>query len=179
MNYKAALLQQDKKIFKTDDLAVIWGITNRNTLLTTIKRYLKQKILFSIRKGLYSVIPPQALDPFLLGTAYVKGFCYVSLQTVLAQHGVINQQPQAVTLVGARSQEFMAGGQRYICRKMAPQYLYNLRGIQLDKQYPIASLERAIADTLYYNPNYYFDQDIEPYGSKIATIQQEVFHASA
>jgi hypothetical protein len=40
-------------------------------------------------------------------------------------------------------------------------------------------LERAIADTLYYNPNYYFDQDIEPYGSKIATIQQEVFHASA
>jgi len=32
MDYKSILLKQDKKVFKTDDLALLWGITNRNTL---------------------------------------------------------------------------------------------------------------------------------------------------
>lgn len=175
MNYKAQLLRQDKKLFKTDDLALIWEITNRNSLLTTIKRYIDDGTLYSIRKGLYSVMPPQNLNPFELGTAYVKGFCYVSLQTVLAKHGFINQSPQAITLVGGRSQEFVLEGNRFICRKMEAKYLHNLTGIKVEDDYPEAVLERAIADTLYYNPKFYFDRDITQYLPKVKSIQEQVF----
>ena len=34
------LLKQDQKVFHTQDLALLWGIINKNTLYTTIKRYL-------------------------------------------------------------------------------------------------------------------------------------------
>lgn len=175
MSYKADLLAQNKKIFKTDDLALIWKIKNRNTLLTTIKRYLNKQVLFSLRKGLYSLVPPNELDPYLLGTAYVKGFCYVSLQSVLAQHGLINQQPTAITLIGPRSQDFSIAEQRYLCHKMKSEYLHNLTGIELQQEYPQATLIRAIADMLYYNRNFYFDRDIKIYSDQLKLIQQQVF----
>jgi hypothetical protein len=33
------LLSQDRRVFRTSDLAVLWQITSKNTLLTTIRRY--------------------------------------------------------------------------------------------------------------------------------------------
>ncbi len=174
MDYKTALLKQDKKIFTTDDLALIWEIDNRNTLLTTIKRYLNDKILYGLRRGLYSTVPISELDPFLAGTAYVKGFSYISLQTILARDGLINQQPTAITLVGGRSQQFVLNNQRYICRKMKDECLYNLTGIIMD-DYPHATTARAIVDMFYYNSNFYFDQDLDSYLTQIKTIQQQVF----
>ena len=168
------LLKQNKKIFKTDDLALLWGITNRNTLLTTIKRYLKKEILYSIRKGVYSVIQPDKLNPCLLGTAYVTGFCYVSLQTVLSQENLINQEPNAIMLIGNRTLNFNIGNNQYICRKMKSKLLHNLVGIDLNQEFPIATIERAIVDILYYNPNFYFDKDISKYQNKIKLIQKEL-----
>ncbi len=176
MNYKAALLKQNRKIFSTDDLALLWNISNRNTLLTTIKRYLNKNILYSLRKGLYSVAPPETLSPYSLGTAYIAGFCYLSLQTILSKHGLINQYPRVITLIGSRSRSFSIAGNSYLCQKMAPKYLNNLEGIELYRSFPIATIERAIVDMLYYNQNFYFDQDISPYLDRVREIQQQVFN---
>lgn len=52
-------------VFRADDLANLWQITNKNTLHTTLSRYVKKGLLFRIWKGLYSVRPVADIDPFL------------------------------------------------------------------------------------------------------------------
>lgn len=175
MDKKTLLLKQKGKIFSIDSLALIWGIENRNTLRVTIRRYVQNGTLIRIKRGLYSTIPLEDLDPFLLGTSYIKGFCYVSLQTVLAINGLINQSPQATTLVGGYSKEFEAGGERYICRSMKSEYLINLEGIDFTEKYPVASAERAVADTLYYNSKFHFDTNSKINWEKIKKIKEKVF----
>lgn len=175
MDNKTLLLKQERKVFSIDDLALIWKIENRNTLRVTISRYVKEGALIPIKRGLYSIAPLDGLDPFLVGTSYVKGFCYVSLQTVLAIHGLINQNPQAITLVGGRSQEFKVGEERYICRKMKPAYLYNLEGIDFKKDYVVASAERAIADMLYFNAKFHFDAEERIDWNEVEKIKKKVF----
>ncbi len=175
MDYKSELLKQGRKIFKTDDLALLWQIKKRNTLLKTIYRYLEREVLFSVRKGVYSVMPPEELDPFVLGTAYMKGFCYVSLQTVLAKEGLINQVVRRVTLIGERSLEFEAGGREYSCRKMKKEYLYNQMGIEFKHEYAQASKARAIADILYYNSDFYFDKKWGEVENRVEEIRKQVF----
>ncbi len=175
MDNKTLLLKQERKIFSIDDLALIWKIENRNTLRVTISRYVKEGTLIPIKRGLYSTAPLDELDPFSIGTSYIKGFCYISLQTVLSLHGLINQNPQAVTLIGGRSQEFEVNGERYICRKMKPAYLYNLEGIDLKKDYAVASAERAVADMLYFNTKFHFDAEERIDWKRVKKIKEKVF----
>jgi predicted transcriptional regulator of viral defense system len=174
-DYKAVLLKQDRQIFSIDDLAILWQIVNRNTLRTTIKRYLANQTLFSIRRGLYSVVPLKKLDPKLLGTSYISGFCYVSLQTVLAQEGLINQQPRAITLIGSRSQTFTLAGYDFICKKMKPLFLHNLEGINLDEEYPQATPARAVADMWYYNSRFYLDHAQKHLINQAKAIRKKVY----
>ena len=57
MNKAIKLLQSSKKDWTTKELQVFWKIKNKNTLYTTIKRYVKQGVLFRIKKGEYSTKP--------------------------------------------------------------------------------------------------------------------------
>ena len=50
------LIKLDHKIYHSNDLAILWGITNKNTLYTTIKRYVQKGVLTPIDRGLYSTI---------------------------------------------------------------------------------------------------------------------------
>ena len=50
------LLQDPRKLYHAQDLAVLWGIDNSNTLYTTIKRYMNRGILNKIHKGFYSTV---------------------------------------------------------------------------------------------------------------------------
>lgn len=174
--YHQQLLEHKRPLYTTHDLALLWKSQNRQNLRNTIHRYIKKGWLFPIRRGLYSKIPLPKLDPFLLGTAYVSGFCYVSTETVLAQSGVIFQQPAAITLVGLRTLDFIVADRRYLCRKLASQYRQNKSGItQHSDEYSIATPERAAADMLYYQPNYYFDKYDAIDGKRLKFIQNEVY----
>lgn len=175
MDKKTLLLKQKRKIFSIDDLALIWGVENRNTLRVTIRRYIQNNTLIRMKRGLYSIIPLNELNPFLFGVSYIKGFCYVSLQTVLEINGFINQSIQLITLVGGRSQEFKLNKQRYVCKKMKPEYLNNIEGIDLSGEYPIASAERAVADMLYFNSRFHFDAKDRIDWDRVKNIEDKVF----
>lgn len=151
------LMKTDRNIFKTSDLAVLWAITNKNTLWTTAKRYVDNSILFPIQKGLYSKISIENLDPFEIGCAMAGQYSYVSTETVLFNEGVISQKAEKITLVGLKNLEFSFGGYDYICRKLPEVALTNRVGINIDKGFSIASAERALADLLYFQPKYFFD----------------------
>lgn len=151
------LLKQEQKLFHTGDLALLWGIVNKNTLYTTIARYVKKGILLAIHKGFYSVVPLDELDPLLIGLRYLHRYAYVSTETVLVKQGIILQDIPYITLVSEQSQRFTLNGRLYLCRQMKPEFLYQTIGIERQGAMLVASQERAVADLFYFNRHYHLD----------------------
>ncbi|MEK7167198.1 MAG: hypothetical protein AAB732_02205 [Patescibacteria group bacterium] len=155
----AEIAKLSKIIFHSKDLANLWQIKNANTLHTTLKRYTKAGILFRIYKGFYSIKPINNLDFLLLGAKALHRFCFVTTETILQKHGVILQSNDQITFVSPISKRFSIGKHNYYSRKLADKYLYNPAGVYFSDGVKIATIDRAIADILYFNPNVYFDAE--------------------
>ena len=168
------LLEPDKRIFSSSDLAVLWEIENKNTLWTTLKRYTQHQVLYRLQKGLYSTLPIAKLNPYEVGCAMSGPSAYISAETVLQNEGIIMQNISKVTLFGAKQKEFSIGKTNYLCRYLNPNYLLNRTDIIEKKTYTIATPARAVADILHLNPNYYFDNQLAIKKLNIIQIQQKV-----
>ncbi len=152
-NKISILLQDGRVLYHSQDLAVLWGINNPNTLYTTIKRYVKRGVLIKIYKGFYSIKPINKIDSLSLGLTALHRYGYLSTESILVKKGIIFQDIKYLTLISDISKKFELNGNKFLVRKMKPEYLHNNIGITNR----IASLERAIADMLYFNPDYHFD----------------------
>lgn len=155
------LLQQREQIFHTQDLAVLWSISNKNTLHTTIKRYVGKGVLYRIFKGLYSTVPTAKLDPVSLGHKVIHGFAYVSCETILQQYGLINALISGTTFVSVLSRTFSIGPYSFRSRKLHNKFLFNPCGITAENGIQKATQERAVADMLYFNPKFNFDGPVD------------------
>jgi len=153
----AILARQKEIIFHTQDLMVLWVIYNKNTLYTAVKRLIQRGSIYRIQKGMYSVLPVKEIDPWLLGIKAMHGFCYVSTESILSKTGVVNQLSLPVTLVGEKSLKFKVVGHDFICRKLNDKFLHHTAGIIEMNGIRQASLERAVADMLYFNSKFHFD----------------------
>ena len=167
-----ALARFDGKIFHTGDLANIWMIRNKNTLYTTIRRYVKKGVLHRIYKGYYSLLPPEKIDGRLIGMKALHRYGYVSLETVLFDEGYISRPPAYISFISSKSIRFRIGKYSFRSRKMKEQHLYNDCGIKKTDGILTANPERAIADMLYYSPLYNFDKT--PDWEKIKEMQKAV-----
>ncbi len=153
----ALLARQPQMILHSRDLARLWGIDKPNTLNTTLKRYNRRGILFRIYKGLYSLLPPEKLDPLLIGLKALHSYAYVSTETILIQAGLMAQISYKYTLVSKVSRNFQVAGHNFKSRQLADQYLFNPAGIIETDGMLKATPLRALADMLYLNPKFYFD----------------------
>ncbi len=169
------LIKTGENLFHTSDLALLWQITNKNTLYTTIKRYTNKGILIPVQKGLYSTIPLTQIDPLRLGAVVLHTYSYVSCEYVLYLSGIISQAVYAYTFVSTVSKKFTAGSYQYISRQLRNEYLFRNNGITQVNKVSIATPERAMADMLYFDPKFYFDTkaDIDP--KLVKRIQEEVY----
>ena len=161
-------------VFHTKDLANLWQIKNQNTLYTTIKRYIKKGLLFKIYKGFYSIKPIEEINPLLLGLKSLHKFAYVSAETVLSQEGIIQQSISQITLISSQSVKFSIGDYDYYSRKLDDKYLYNTIGIADKNGIKTATVERAVADLLYFNPKIYFDGERLIDWRKVKKIQRKI-----
>lgn len=168
----ALLGKKGEIIFHIDDLANLWGVTNRNTLRVTLSRYVEDGLLYRIYRGFYSTLPPAELDPLLLGAKAIHRFCYVSTETVLWEEGFISQTPYVFTFVSDSSRNFKIGSYRFKSRKLHNRYLFQPIGVEIRNGIRWATPERAIVDMLYFNPLFHFDRPI-PWG-KIKMIQANI-----
>ncbi len=168
------LLQLDRKVFHTNDLAVLWGIANRHNLYMTITRYIDRGILFPVYKGLYATVPIASLDPLELGTAIIHRYTYLTTESVLWQAGIISQRIFDYTFVADRSKRVSVGEWSFRFRKLKDDYLYHPAGILNKNGIFIASTERAVADMLYFNPKYHFDIQGGIDFDKVRSIQKEI-----
>jgi len=177
----AKLAAMGEQVFHIDDLANIWGITNKQTLRVTLSRYVKAGTLKRIYRGLYAIKDIDTIDPYLVGVKAIHAPAYISCETILFNAGLINQIPTAVTMISESSRSFSIGGQRYLSRKIRPQYLFNDAGIEIVNNVRIASPERALADAYYFFPLRYIDA-IDGYASGDSKFvdwkkYEEIIHA--
>lgn len=168
------LLKQQNRLFHTRDLALLWQIPSDNTLYTLIKRYIAKGILVAVQKGLYATVPLDQLHPFILGTAIIHRYTYVSCEYVLTRAGVIFQAQQSITFISSVSRKFTSAGHYFFVRQLTDRFLYNDTGLHTDSGVLVASPERAAADMVYFNPQYHFDNRRGLNWNKIKTIQQIV-----
>lgn len=168
------LLKQEKKLFHTRDLALLWGIEKDNTLYTTIKRYVQKRILVPIQKGFYSTVPLDRINPLELGMSILHTYSYISCEYILSLTGIIFQTQNYITLVSSVSRKFDVSGHKYLVRRLKDKYLFNSCGINAENGIAKASLERAVADLLYFNPRYHFDNRKSIDWDKVKKIRKEV-----
>ena len=175
-NRFAEIAKLGETVFHTKDLANLWQIKNPNTLYTTIKRYVQKGLLFRIYKGFYSIKLINQLDPTMLGIKSLRQFAYVSAETVLSQSGIIQQNINFISLISSQSKKFSIPKipNHYYSRKLKDEYLYQSAGIIEKNGIKTATIERAAADLLYFNPKTYFDADKLIDWEKVKKIQQEI-----
>lgn len=163
-------------VFHVSDLNRIWGIDNRQTLLIGLKRYVDSGLIHRIHRGLYSIEPISKLDPVLLGAQVINSYCYLSAETILAKHGIIFQQVHYFTFISDQSKRFKIGDNNYHCRQLKKDFLYNDMGVNKTGKFNFATLERAVADVLYFNPKYHFDNPDKINWPKVKNILASVYN---
>ncbi len=168
------LLQLDRDLYHTNDLATLWGIEDRHNLYMAISRYIDRGILFPIYKGLYATVPLASLNPLELGVAIIHRYTYLSTETVLAQAGVISQVVYDYTFIADQSRRVTIGEWSFRFRQLKDDYLYHPAGIDQRDGVYTASLERAVADMLYYAPSYHFDIPEAIDFERVRFIQRQV-----
>ena len=70
--------------------------------------------------------------------------------------------------------KFSVVNHSYLVRRLKDTYLYNDRGIDIINGVMMAGVERAVADLLYFNPEFYFDNEKKIDWKKVKQIQKEV-----
>lgn len=172
----ALLASLGETVFHARDLAHAFGITNLNTLYTTLKRYCQSGIFYRIYKGLYSFVPLEKIDPSVLGLKALHRYAYVSLETVLFDEGYISQPPQVMTLISSISKKFVLGPNHYTCRRIPSRALFNPIGLDPRFSYYRAGVSRAIADLLYFNPHAAIDTEFRVNWDEVKNIQKALLY---
>lgn len=153
-NLIAKLYQSPKTILTIKDIALIWEETNTVNLLSKIKYYAKQGSLIRLTRGVFA--KSKEYDVKELATSIYTP-SYISFETVLREAGIIFQHHDAVFVAGPYPITKKIGNHTITFRKLKDSVLYNALGIKNEKNYSIATPERAFLDTIYLSPKFYFD----------------------
>ena len=153
-DYLDILLRSEKTVFSTKDIALLWQDTGTNAAQVRLNYYVKLGKLIRIRRGLYA--KDKNYSKYELATNILRP-CYISFETVLGASGVTFQYYGQIFVASYLKRELVCDGQRYEFRKINKIILTNPKGIDYDKEYSIASKERAFLDTIYRSKRYYFD----------------------
>lgn len=169
MKYLDKLLDSWKTVFTYDDISILLGIENNNTIKSFINRLLKTSIVKSNFKWIYTL---NKYDNFELASKLKKD-SYISFETVLKQNWIIFQDySNTIFLASNNSISKKIEDLYFRYNKIKDSILYNPLWIINKWTYLIASPERAICDRLYLSSNYYFDNLENIDKQKLSLISQ-------
>jgi predicted transcriptional regulator of viral defense system len=153
-NLIAKLYESPKTILTIKDIALIWEETNTVNLLSKVKYYAKQGSLIRLTRGVFA--KDKNYNPKELATSLYTP-SYISFETVLREAGIIFQHHDSIFVAGPYPTTKKIGDQAITFRKLKDSVLYSAAGIKSEKNYSIATPERAFLDTIYLSPKFYFD----------------------
>jgi len=149
------LLISKQKVFTVDDLAILWNMPNRKKLWESIKYYLRSNRLQKIYSGVY-VLADHEFDQLELAVNLFTP-SYISFFTALAVHGVNFQHYSQVHAMALASKTIKTQGLSFVYHQLKDEIFFNETGVEQRVTYKIASIERAICDSLYLVPSMTFD----------------------
>lgn len=141
------LHKSGKTVFSTTDLALAWGIENRNVLRVDIVRAKSAGYLAAIQRGLYHV-SGEKIDSLELAGKLKKN-SYISFETVLAREGLIRQWYDAIFSASDRKMEIKNAHGTFSYRSLPEEILNDRRGIENAGTHFVATKERAVCDYFY------------------------------
>jgi predicted transcriptional regulator of viral defense system len=153
-NLIAKLYQSPKTILTIKDIALIWEETNTVNLLSKIKYYAKQGSLIRLTRGVFA--KNKEYDVKELATSIYTP-SYISFETVLREAGIIFQHHDSIFVAGPYPTTKKIDDHVITFRKLKDGVIYNALGIKNEKNYSLATPERAFLDTIYLSPKFYFD----------------------
>ena len=148
------IYQDNRTIFRLNDIAMLSGETNFQSLNKKLNYHVRTGKLQNPRKGIYA--KPDYNREELACTLYTPS--YISLEFVLRKAGILFQYNSAITVVSYLSRSIEVENQTLQYHKIKGELLVNTTGIlRLNNQINIATAERAFLDLLYLNVRYHFD----------------------
>lgn len=153
-NLIAKLYASPKTVLTIKDIALIWGEANTARLFSKVKYYAKQGSLIRLTRGVFAKSEEYDVKE-LASSIYTPS--YISFETVLREAGIIFQHQEAVFVAGPYPITKKIDNHVIMFRKLKNGVLYNGLGIRQEKNYSIATPERAFLDTIYLSPKFYFD----------------------
>jgi len=152
---QTTLIRQTQTVFTFAELLLMWGGIDAATARKRASYYVKTGGLYPIRRGLYG--RDKGYDRYEMATKILTP-AYISFESVLANAGVIFQYSSQITVASYQTRDLIVDGKSVLFRTLKPAILTNTNGIIQREYYAIATPERALLDTIYLNPDYYFDQ---------------------
>lgn len=148
------IYQDNRTIFRLNDIALLSGETNFQSLNKKLNYYVRTGKLQNPRKGIYA--KPVYNREELACTLYTPS--YISLEYVLRKAGILFQYDSAISVVSYLSRSIEVENQIFQYRKIKGELLVNTTGIlRLNNQINMATAERAFLDLLYLNARFHFD----------------------
>ncbi|MCE2929669.1 MAG: hypothetical protein LW817_08590 [Candidatus Caenarcaniphilales bacterium] len=148
------IFQSENSVFNLNDLSIILKESNYNRLKNKVNYYVKTQKLIKLRAGIYA--KNSKYNKLELACKIYRP-SYISLHTVLGIEGINFQFHDAIYICSKLNKELVINGQKYVFKKIKDSILYDPRAIINKDGYSIASKERAVIDTLYFNKDFYFD----------------------
>lgn len=153
-NIVLTLYNSNRTVFRLNNIALLTGIQNFQSLNSKINYAVRTSKLFNPRKGIYT--KPGFNREELACSVYTPS--YISLEYVLQKYGIVFQFDSAITAVSYLSRSIKVEDTTYRFRKIKATVLTNTNGIlRQNNHVNIATPERAFLDLLYLENNYYFD----------------------
>ena len=143
----AELRRFKKPVLTTDDAAVRMRVS-ASAASRMLQRLSEKGLVHRLRRGLWTL--EADLDPFLLAEYLTEPLpSYVSLQTALYRHGLIEQIPQVIYGVSlARTRRIETSIATYSIHRVVPEFFGGYRRDD-ETGMKLASPEKALLDVLY------------------------------
>lgn len=137
-------------ILQTEDAACLLKLSNEHTS-QLLRRLSLEKHIVHLYRGLW-VIDAQ-INPLLIPDYLIAPFpCYISLQTALYHHGMIDQIPQIISVVSpTRTRRLPTPLATISAHHIAPKFFF---GYEMDPMtlVKMATPEKALIDIFYLKP---------------------------
>ena len=148
------ILKSKKTVFTFKDISLLWGSTDKKSIIAGINYYVSTGDLYRIRRGIYA--KDKDYDKIELASRIYTP-AYVSFETVLAQAGIIFQYYNRIFVASYLTREINIDAQAYVYRKIKDAVLTDPAGVINQDGSAVATKERAFLDTIYINTDYHFD----------------------
>ena len=147
------IYKKQQTVFSLKELTLLFPNIAYQNLKRRINYFVKVGKLKRPRRGLYAKENYSSWE--LANKIYTPS--YISLETVLAQDGVIFQAYKSIFLVSYLSRRLSVDNNDYYYRKINESILYNKDGINLIDNCYVATKERAFLDAVFLYRDYHFD----------------------